>query len=181
MACLHSAPLLYRYVNLQGTPLLVEHAVFSTSAVAKECISSTTSHAALFCMSFLSCMPALCQYALLCICSSGVCWTDMCFWKRHALPMCKAAKCCCQRMHSCYMLAFWQSSPVHLQLRAVLYPAAGLNATTGQPSDCSTSGRVLIRAEQGSDYGLSAWSPGSQRQETDRASLPKDLALAAGR
>lgn len=49
-----------------------------------------------------------------------------------------------------------------MQLRATLYPAAGLNASTGLPQDCSTAGRVLIRAIQaaqqagGGGYQLSS-------------------------
>lgn len=35
---------------------------------------------------------------------------------------------------------------VHTQTRAVVYAAAGLNATTGQPADCARAGRVRLRA-----------------------------------
>jgi hypothetical protein len=37
-----------------------------------------------------------------------------------------------------------------------VYPAAGLNATNGQPVTCSTAGKVMLRAVQAGGYGLSA-------------------------
>ncbi|KAI8474168.1 MAG: hypothetical protein J3K34DRAFT_496058 [Monoraphidium minutum] len=39
------------------------------------------------------------------------------------------------------------------QVRALVYPAAGLDPATGQPADCARAGRVRLRAEEGGGGG----------------------------
>lgn len=108
--CLHS-PLLDRYAAMQE-----EHALPSPSELAKECIPSMPSHAALQSKACKALHVQQAQHA------SGVltvyspvhvqlrvvlhiyffCGASMYF-------LCaKAALCCCQSMHSSYLLAFWQ-------------------------------------------------------------------------
>lgn len=45
------------------------------------------------------------------------------------------------------------------QLRAALYPAAGLTAR-GQPANCSRAGKVLLQAASGPGYSLRVWHAG---------------------
>ncbi len=68
-----------------------------------------------------------------------------------------------------------------LQLRSLLYPVVGLNATTGEPMDCSAAGKVTLRAQEvpvvvaaaaAGDYLLSAAGANG---------MPRDLPLDPNR
>ncbi|WIA23663.1 hypothetical protein OEZ85_000364 [Tetradesmus obliquus] len=48
------------------------------------------------------------------------------------------------------------------KVRAAVYPAAGLDPTSGHVANCSRAGRVLLRARPGSGYRLTASVHGSQ-------------------
>lgn len=62
-----------------------------------------------------------------------------------------------------------------VQLRDLIYPAAGLNATTGQPVDCSIAGKVMLKAAQGVGYGLSAGGGSSLSLDPARCATGPDL------
>eukprot|EP00879_Flechtneria_rotunda_P023539 GHRR01024902.1.p1 GENE.GHRR01024902.1~~GHRR01024902.1.p1 ORF type:complete len:440 (+),score=108.58 GHRR01024902.1:99-1418(+) len=58
-------------------------------------------------------------------------------------------------------------------VRSTVYPAAGLD-TYGQPSRCSTAGKVLLRASAGPGYKLTAYWQG-QVLPQQQLTLPNDL------